>query len=183
MENSTCALVLTISVVASGCVSLQQPVKMDPHRPIETEHGYQQDGFDLDRGDMVNQLSRERASASAVSRARTLATVSVILASAGGALIGWPIGEAAGGSDHPHWPLAYAGGAALGLAIPMALFASSSIGSAVDAHNRVTGIDKDARATPPRAADHGFFGTPTRQGRANKPYCVLDQATNAGASY
>lgn len=146
--------VVTMSVLSilgsAGCASTQT-VKMDPSRPIETEHGYQQDGVDLDRADMVAVLGKDPASSSDVSRAQVLGVTAIVLATAGGALVGWPVGEKLGGKAHPTWELAYAGAAAIAVSIPLALWADGSIGSAVEAHNRAT-----------RGPAAGGFDTPGR---------------------
>ena len=70
-----------------------------------------------------------------MSRARTLNLIGLILATAGGALVGWPIGGKIGGDPDPTWELAYAGGGAILVSIPLVLWGASSLGSAVDAHN------------------------------------------------
>jgi len=114
-------------------------VRMNVNRPIETEHGYQQDGHDLDSDDMIQKLKHERASSPAIERAQVLGVVAMILAGAGGGLVGWPLGEKAGGNPNPHWGLAYAGAGALVLSIPVVAFEIGSVDSAVAAHNHQFG--------------------------------------------
>jgi hypothetical protein len=114
---------------------------MDINRPIDTEDGYQQDGRNLDTKDMLDRLEKEPESGPSVKRARALATLSIVLAGAGGALIGWPLGEAASGNPDPHWPLAYAGAGALALSIPVIVWEIDSVKSAVRAHNRKLGAE------------------------------------------
>jgi hypothetical protein len=132
---------ITRTAIAVICLSSQlacaapQLVKMDPSRSIETDDGYQQSGKTLDPEDMTEKLSQEPAAAEHVSRARTLSTISLILAAAGGALVGWPVGAKIGGQANPPWALAYAGGGAILVSIPFALWGASSMSSAVDAHN------------------------------------------------
>ena len=127
-------LIVVSTFAAFGCAG-PTLVPMNASQPIQTDYGYQQDGKDLDRSSMLTVLERERRSAAAVSTARTLHAVTLILASAGGMLAGWSIGEAAMGKERPTWELAVAGGAALGLAIPVAFWAEERVDSAVDAHN------------------------------------------------
>lgn len=114
---------------------------MDPYRRIETQHGYQQDGKAIDPEDMARKLEREPAAAPAVRRARTLGTIATVLAGVGGALVGWPLGQAAADNPHPTWPLAYVGGGAVVVSIPLAIWGASSMESAVEAHNR--GLDAE----------------------------------------
>jgi hypothetical protein len=127
-------LIVVFACAAFGCAG-PTLVPMNPQQPIQTDYGYQQDGKNLDRSSMLTVLERQPRSAAAISTARTLQAVSLILASVGGVLAGWPIGEAAVGNPHPTWELAVAGGAALGLAIPVGFWVEERVDSAVDAHN------------------------------------------------
>lgn len=131
--NSALAILVAFSEVA--CASTGRLAKMDPSRAIDTEHGYRQDNAALDREDMLRKLEHEPVAAPAVGRARALATISLLLAGVGGALIGWPLGEKLAGNEQPHWSLLYAGGATVAVAIPLAFWADGSVSSAVRAHN------------------------------------------------
>jgi hypothetical protein len=66
---------------------------------------------------------------------------------AGGALVGWPIGQALAGEDKPLWVLAGAGGGLIAVSIPFSVAASNNLVNAVDAHNAGVG------ATPPSSAE------------------------------
>src|SRR5690606_38094657 len=103
------------------------------------DDGYRQGGEPLDPEDMTNRLSEQPAAAAHVSRAKTLGTMGIILAAAGGALVGWPAGEALAGGDDPPWGLAAAGGGAVLVSIPFVLWSASSLSSAVEAHNAALG--------------------------------------------
>jgi hypothetical protein len=107
---------------------------MNPHQPIQTSYGYQQDGRYLERSSMLTVLERQPRSAAAISTARTLQAVTLVLATAGGLLAGWAIAEAAI-NERPMWGLAIAGGTSLGLAIPVGFWAEERVDSGVDAHN------------------------------------------------
>jgi hypothetical protein len=135
ITSKTTTLVASIWLSSQLACAGPQLAKLDPSRTIETDDGYRQDGKALDAADMTEKLSAEPASAPHVSRARTLSTISMILAAAGGALVGWPIGAKIGGDPNPKWGLAAAGGAVILVSVPLALWGSSSLGSAVDAHN------------------------------------------------
>jgi hypothetical protein len=107
---------------------------MNPNQPVEIRDGYRQDGQRVEPESLLETLKSEPEAAPAVHRAQALATVATILAAVGGGLVGWPLGEAAGGSK-PHWALAGAGGGAIVVGIPLAIWADSSMQSAVRSHN------------------------------------------------
>lgn len=124
-----------------GCAATPKLARMNPYVPIETENGYRQNGQPLDPKSMRDELAKEPESASHVSRAQALGTVATILAAAGGALAGWPLGEYGAGEPHPNWELAYVGSAAIVVSIPLVLWSVGSMNSAVRAHNRGLGAD------------------------------------------
>jgi hypothetical protein len=131
---------MAIAVIAActeiACLSGPKLEPMDPSRPIQTEHGYQQDEQTLDPADMTEKLGKEPGSASHIARARTLGTLSTILAIAGSGLIGWTCGEYASENGNPNWNLAYAGTGAMVVAIPLVLWSADSVHRGVEAHNR-----------------------------------------------
>lgn len=145
---------ILLAAASIGCAGAK-PVPMDPSRPIETKDGYKQDGKALDEGNMLDRLSEEPASQGAVTRARVLATTAVILAGVGGALVGWPLGTAAAGED-PMWELAAVGGGVIVVAIPLAIWSSASVSSAVDSHNQRFGNAPQSRNAPPEVAVFRF---------------------------
>lgn len=128
--------VVICCVLAPGCASNQKLARMNPLLPIETTNGYRQEGRVLDPEDMGKKLSAAPATAGPANRARVLTTLAVILAGAGGALAGWPLGEYAGGKQDPNWNLLYAGGGAVVVSVPLLLWGVGSMNSAVEAHNR-----------------------------------------------
>lgn len=138
-------LVGSVLSLQVGCGAAPTLVKMDPSRPIERDDGYQQGGQSLDPDDMSAKLSEEPEAAPHVSRAKTLGVVAVVLATAGGALLGWPAGSAIAGEKDPMWELAYAGGGAVLVSIPFMLWGVSSFNSAVDAHNARIGMPPPPR--------------------------------------
>ena len=88
---------------------------------------------------MADQLNKKPESSSHMTRGQVLGVVSTIVAGAGGAMIGWPIGQAAGGERRPLWALAGVGAGAIALSIPLSIWAVVSKDSAVEAHNRASG--------------------------------------------
>jgi hypothetical protein len=122
----------------SGCVSTP---KMNANAPIEKRSAflgtsYEQSGAAIDRADMINKLEQEPAAREELSGYRVIATTSLILAAAGGALVGWPVGQAIADKEEPLWALAGVGGGLIVVGIPLAIVADNKVDSAVDAHNR-----------------------------------------------
>jgi len=154
MKNtSSLSSLVALSLVVTAC-GPQHLVPMHPSDPIEeTASGYAQGGRLIDPGSMTKTLEQEPDSREHVARAQTLATVAIILSSVGGALAGWPLGEAAAGEKKPLWGLAAAGGGAIALSIPIAIWSSGSMSKAVRAHNdsvnRRGAIEPDAARRPP----------------------------------
>jgi hypothetical protein len=133
--------VLLFALGQPACAIRSSLPKLQSDRPIEIHHGflgasYRQNGQVIDPSDMQDQLQRDPHAASDMSSAKTFAVVAMAFGAIGGALIGWPVGQAIGGEAHPIWPLAYAGGGAIALSIPFAVWADSSLNSAVEAFNQ-----------------------------------------------
>lgn len=150
-HRTTVALFSVLVFTQVACAALPRPVvKLDPSRLIERGNGYQQGGRDLDAEDMVEKLSQEPAAAPHVRRSQTLSTIALILAAAGGGLVGWPVGSKLGGDDDPPWELAYTGAGAVLLAVPLMLWGVSSFDRAVDAHNSALGTPPSEKASKPR---------------------------------
>ena len=135
--GATCIL---LPVGELGCAGGPKLAPMDPYQRIETERGYRQDGKVLDPDDMARTLEKEPAAAADVRRARTLATVATVLAAAGGALVGWPLGGGAADDPNPTWALAYAGAGAVVVSVPLLIWSGSSMANAVESHNRKVGV-------------------------------------------
>lgn len=116
---------------------------MDARAPVAKERGgfgyrYTQGGEALDVSDMVTKLEQEPKAAEKLAGYDGMSTAAVVAGSAGGALIGWPIGTAMVGGD-PMWILAAIGAGLVLLSIPPALSAAGKLSDAVDAHN--AGLD------------------------------------------
>lgn len=137
---------LVFAVTGLGCAAQASQAPMDPSSPIETKGGYKQAGKPIDRDSMMEQLGQEPASKSDIGTAQSLAIFGSVLATVGGALLGWPIGEKLGGAENPHWGLAIAGGAMAAVALPMGFLSDSKVSQAVDSHNRSLGQPAAGRA-------------------------------------
>lgn len=132
-------LVVLVVLGQVGC-SVSLP-KMQAGMPvtIDTSFGtprYQQDGHAIDARDMASKLDNEPDSAPYVKTSRALYVVSLLAAAAGGAMVGVPLGQKAGGNNHPSWVLAGVGGAVFGASIPIGIGAVFSMDKAVEEHNR-----------------------------------------------
>ncbi|AUX45176.1 uncharacterized protein SOCE26_066570 [Sorangium cellulosum] len=133
-----------------GCASLPN---MDSSMPIEIDHGffasrYKQAGRPIDPGDMVARLKQEPSAESAASRGEGLRVVSSVMASVAGVLIGWPLGQAIGGERKPIWALAGVGAGVFAVNIPIAIWADSSMDSAVEAYNKTRTFSDDTTTEP-----------------------------------
>jgi hypothetical protein len=127
---------LGLLVLAFGCAS---GPKFDHTLSIDKREtflgpSYAQQGELLAQSALVDGLERESEARSDAEAGRTASIIARLLAAFGGALIGWPLGEAIAQQD-PHWILAAAGGALIALAIPMTIVAVADIDDAVDRHN------------------------------------------------
>ena len=157
--------VLALALNAAGCATNIKYISASGPIDIDTSPGgprYLQNGEGIDTGFLTDQLQKEPESASNASTARALRIASVLLAGAGGAMVGWPLGQALGNElakssggrrgDEPLWPLAGAGAAAIGLSIPLAVLGIFAMDNAVKDHNRVLGSGTARPITPPRVA-------------------------------
>jgi hypothetical protein len=116
---------------------------MSAFKPIGINKGislqgprYMQDNKGIDQANMVTQLSREPEAASAANTSQGLQVLAVILGAAGGAMVGWPIGQAISGERKPLWPLAAVGAGVIVLAVPFEILSVLSMDNAVKSHNR-----------------------------------------------
>jgi hypothetical protein len=72
----------------------------------------------------------------------------MVLAAIGGALIGWPVGEAIGGKDDPKWVLAGAGAGAVTVGIVLGMQGVKHAKRAVDIYNGGVGQSSEDSANP-----------------------------------
>lgn len=126
-------LIFTMAVALSGCAGVRQ-MPYDPSRRVELD-GYKQDGRAVDRKSLSDGLLQEEGPSELVKKSQAMAIPAQILGGVGGALLGWPLGEAAGGSDHPHWVLAGVGGGVAAAGIALGFWADAIFEDAVKAHN------------------------------------------------
>ena len=136
---NVCLIASTLlGMCATGCGATLP--KMNASAPIEKKSvflgtEYQQNGQRIDREDMLSKLENEPEPADHLSGHGALSVSAVLLGGSGGALVGWPLGQAAVGNDDPLWVLAGVGAGLIVVAIPLAIVADNKVESAVDAHN------------------------------------------------
>lgn len=157
--------VLVAALCATGCSSGR---KMNADSPIDIDTSpggprYLQSGRGLDRSHMAEQLEKEPEAALYVSTSWRLRVFSGILAGAGGAMVGLPVGQELGGDPEPLWPLAAAGAGVTAVAITLAILGVYSMDKAVKAHNAT--LEHQADTSPASPASLPWFATgkqPTR---------------------
>lgn len=131
---------LALLMLFTGCITVKA-ARMDPNARIETQrHGleerYLQHGERIDTRDMAQQLSELPASRKQMRRAAGLFAGAMMLSIAGGALMGWPLGELAGGNAEPNWKPAYAGIGLFGAGLTLSISSRYQAKAAIRAHNR-----------------------------------------------
>jgi hypothetical protein len=141
MKSVVRSVVVAAVLFSMGCVRKTGPDvhHYDPSRPINRTHELRQDGKLVNRKEVEEGLLFESAARRYVKRGRTWSTVSLVFASAGGFLIGWPIGEAIVRSPDPNWELAAVGGGIATLSFLLIPVAVGNYNHAIDAHNELVG--------------------------------------------
>jgi hypothetical protein len=122
-----------------GCASQPHPeiAHFDSSKPIDRSRGLRQDGSLVRADEVEKALLLEPEAGPYLRRSKTWSMVSLISATAGGALIGWPVGEALGKNPDPLWELAAVGGGFVVLSFALIPLTVSNYNSAIDAHNEL----------------------------------------------
>jgi hypothetical protein len=136
--------VLLIAVALGGCAANRLP-PYDPSKPVEID-GYKQEGRAIDPESLKDGLLKEDGSKELVEKSQAISVPALILAGVGGALIGWPLGEAASGSSDPTWVLAGVGGGVAAAGIGLGLWADAAFRDAVKTHNGQVGSGREPSA-------------------------------------
>jgi hypothetical protein len=128
----------------------------DPSRAIEIKEGrYEQDGEPLARADLIEGLKGqvgEADASSAAEQAQVLGTLGMVVAVPGGAMIGYPLGQALGGDEHPRWSVAAIGAGVAVAGIALGFGADAALASAVKSHNHFIAAKPVPANARPRAA-------------------------------
>jgi len=93
-----------------------------------------QNGKNLNQNELFDVLNEDVEASAYVRRYKTKNVTGAILGGAGGALIGFPLGQAIGGGD-PQWAIALAGVGVLAIAIPIAISANNDIKKGINLYN------------------------------------------------
>lgn len=118
--------------------------------PIEIHKNFFGTGFwendrKLTNAELMKILSAHPSAHAEMKKARTNQAFSFVFSFTGGALIGWPIGTAAGGGD-PNWTLAAVGAGLVAIAIPFEIAFNKRAKNAVNLYN--SGLQKSSRRKP-----------------------------------
>ncbi len=136
MRTKNLSLLFVGILFMNGCATF---AKLDQSKPIEKEsillgNTYKQGGILLEHDDLVEKLSVNVSSKDEMSGFQTLYWSSVIAASAGGIMIGWPIGTKVSGGT-PDWTTAYIGAGLAVVGAYIGVLADGKMGRAVDLYN------------------------------------------------
>jgi len=104
---------------------------------IEKKFGgyqYTMEGKTMSMGEIVTAIESNKEAVKLMKKARRNNTISSILGGAGGALIGFPIGQTIGGGD-ANWALAGVGAGLIVVAIPISSSGNKRAKEAVDLYN------------------------------------------------
>ncbi len=184
MSAKNYSVMAAIMIGCFGCGSTLP--KMHEYESIEKSSQffgprYTQNGKAIDPGDMADKLEKEPKAAPHVGRARALRVVSTILAAAGGALVGWPLGGYIGGDRRPNWKLAAVGGGAIAIGIPLAIWSDFSMDTGVEVHNKHLETTAWASAPPVGLASTRTWKPGERAGAPSTPSDASSNADSAAA--
>lgn len=128
---------ITLFLIMIGALSLKAQVKGDTIRITSSFWG-----LSVEQGEQKLSLKQAEKimepvpkAALNMKKARTNNTIAIILAFAGGAAIGWPLGSAAGGGN-PEWFLAGIGAGLIIVAIPISSSATKHAKQAASIYNK-----------------------------------------------
>lgn len=101
---------------------------------------YLQDGNLLSMNDLVETLKPHPVAHDLMVKAKSSNIWATVFATAGGALVGWPVGSAIGGRE-PNWAIAGFGFGLIGICIPFASSANRKAEEAVGLYNSSLGAN------------------------------------------
>jgi hypothetical protein len=133
MRHATVAAVL-LATFAAGCAATGK--HLDTSKPIQIEGGpYRQNDEPLLMDDLEEKLAAHPAASSHLSGYKVNKWTGSILATVGGGLVGWNLGDNLTKKGDKTWTPALVGAGAIVLAIPFALIADGQMRSAAEAYN------------------------------------------------
>uniref|UniRef100_UPI00404AB962 hypothetical protein n=1 Tax=Gelidibacter sp. TaxID=2018083 RepID=UPI00404AB962 len=122
-----------LSIIAFFFVSLSYSQQIDLKVDL-FGYKFKQNGERLSWSELVTATESHKEANMLIKKAKTNHTVSGILSTVGGVLIGIPIGQSISDKD-PNWTLAYIGGGIAVVSIPFTLSAFNKVNEGVDAYN------------------------------------------------
>lgn len=129
MKKTTILLVLTL-MVASFCNAQEMTFK----RHSFTGYAFYEDGNKLPLNELIEKVESNAEVLHLVRSAKSKSIFATVISFSGGALIGWPIGDAISGGD-PNWVLAGIGAGLVIVAIPLGASANKDANKAVELYN------------------------------------------------
>lgn len=123
--------VLSIGVVSSDGQTISEPIRMEK---VFGGYKFFQGDKLLTINQLVTTLAPNTEAYKQIKGAKSTYTATMVLATAGGALIGWPIGTAIGAGE-PNWILAGVGIGLVAVSIPLSSKFNKQSKTAVDIFN------------------------------------------------
>jgi hypothetical protein len=155
MKKLNVVLLALCGVACAGQPKMQVGMPIENHGDVVLRRDFRQDGVTIDSADMIRTLGEDARSSQHIAAYKGWRTASLLLAAAGGALIGWPVGEALGGKREPMWELAAIGGGLATVSFPLGVVSEFQLHQAVKTYN--AGLENEAVSFVPRAPR--AFGT------------------------
>ena len=113
--------------------SLSFSQKIEKHKTL-LKYEFTQNGYPMSFGDVVRALENNPKAYQLAKSAKNSYILSQIIGTAGGFLIGWPIGSALAG-DKPNWTLAAIGAGLVVISIPIEISSDKKINKALNIYN------------------------------------------------
>ena len=143
----TAFVLFSISICAQDTTSVSSE---NPNQLTYEKSGgglmVQQKGKNLNQNELFDLLNEDAEASVYVGSYKTKNVAGSILGGVGGALIGFPVGQAIGGGE-PLWVLALAGAGVIAVAIPIAISAGKDIRKGIDVYNQ--NLDSSAQHNDP----------------------------------
>ncbi len=123
----------SILILMLALTSMSFSQKIEKHKTL-FKYEFIQNGYSLSFGDVVSALSNNKEAYNLAKSAKNSYTLSQIIGTAGGFLIGWPLGTALGGGK-PNWTLAGIGAGLVVVSIPIEISSDKKINKALEIYN------------------------------------------------
>lgn len=154
--SAVICLSLIFSLIAPGAGYAQEEKSEDLLSVKNSFLGgmsYYYDGEEISEDKFAGYIFKFNASTLEWEKSKTMKSLSTVCGVAGGALIGWPLGESIAGEDKPKWYLAGIGAALVIPAFIMEGRADRHVEKAAEAYNR---IYSSINSSIPKSLEVGF---------------------------